>query len=77
MKPTFFFAGRWYRCLGFSPQLGAQVGLEVEKDSGNAVCIRAWSADNTHASAPVPGSVEFAKHGETALLRMFSSITLP
>lgn len=76
MKPKIFFAGRWYRCIGFATASGLQIGLEVDEKTGKALCVREWEETDKHRSKIISGSVQFAEHGEDALLRMFASLIL-
>lgn len=76
MKPKIFFAGRWYRCVGFAQSTGLQIGIEVDAETDKALCLREWEEKDKHCSKIIPGSVPLAAHGEDALLRMFASFIL-
>lgn len=76
MKPKIFFAGRWYRCIGFAKASGLQIGLEVDEKTDKALCLREWEEKDKHGSKIIPGSVPLAAHGEDALIRMLASFIL-
>lgn len=69
--PSIYYGGQSWRCIGWSPSLGAFVGV---REIAGALTIEAWAPEATHYTVTVPESRELQRHGEAAILSLFARL---
>lgn len=77
-KPAFFHNGRWWRCLGYSPRTGYQIGIKVDPSNNEAIELLQWLPGTREYSTVPFASYERAQQhgGEDYLIRAFTNLCL-
>lgn len=69
--PSIYYGGASWRAIGWSPALGAFVGV---REIAGALIIEAWAPENVKARVVVDEARKLQSHGESAILSLFARL---